>query len=64
MKEYEFEVNFTVKILANTYEEAVRKADKKYPDINGVTKFSPKTDEYGFYPTCKTIHMTESEYTW
>jgi len=55
MRKYNFEVKFTVPIEAATYEQAVRKADKQFPDVKGMTTFKVETDEYWFLPTKETL---------
>ncbi len=61
MKNYEFQVDFTVRFMARNYEEAVKWADNKYPDNNGYTTFVVKTDEVGFYPTADTVKQMHDE---
>ena len=40
MRKYNFEVKFTVPIEAESYDQAVRKADKQFPDVEGMTSTS------------------------
>jgi len=61
MNKYEFQVDFTVSFLANSYEQAVRYADSKYPDSNGYTQFIVKTEKVGFYPTADTVKEMHKE---
>ena len=55
MKEYNFDVNFTIPIEAESYDQAVRKADKQFPDEDGMTTFIIETEEYGFVPSKETL---------
>ncbi len=61
VQRYEFQVDFTVSFLADSYERAVEYADRKYPDTNGYTTFIVKTDEVGFYPTADTVKLMHKE---
>lgn len=61
MNKYEFQVDFTVSFLANSYEQAVRYADSKYPDSNGYTQFIVKTEKVGFTPTADTVKEMHKE---
>lgn len=61
VQRYEFQVDFTVSFLANSYEQAVKYADSKYPDNNGYTQFIVKTEEVGFYPTADTVKEMHKE---
>lgn len=57
VQKYEFQVDFTVSFFADSYEQAVRYADNKYPDNDGYTQFMVKTEEVGFYPTADTVKL-------
>mgnify|MGYP001248160487 FL=1 len=55
MKNYDFDVQFTVSIKAESYEQAVRIAAETFPDVHGKTMFIVDTDDYGFLPNQETI---------
>jgi len=55
MNKYIFDVQFEYVVEADSYDQAVRLADKQLPDENGLTTFVVKTDEYGFVPNGDTI---------
>ena len=61
MKEFIFDVNFTVSIEAESYEQAVRTANKTFPDINGKTVFIVDTDKYGFSPNQAIIEKMHDD---
>ena len=54
-KKYIFEVQFEYTVVANSYSEAVRLADKQLPDEDGKTTFVVNTMDYGFVPNQVTI---------
>ena len=55
MKKYIFDVQFEYVVEADSYDQAVRLADKQLPDENGLTTFVVKTDDYGFAPSGETV---------
>lgn len=55
MKKYIFDVQFEYVVEADSYDQAVRLADKQLPDENGLTTFVVKTDDYGFVPSGETV---------
>ena len=54
-KKYIFEVQFEYTVVANSYSEAVRLADKQLPDEDGKTTFVVNTMDYSFITNQETI---------
>ena len=54
-KKYIFEVQFEYTVVADSYSEAVRLADKQLPDEDRKTTFVVNTMDYGFIPNQETI---------
>lgn len=56
-KKYTFNVGFSVSIIAKTYNEAVIKAEKLYPNKQNMTTFKVLTDHVEFYPSSETLKL-------
>tara|TARA_B100000886_G_scaffold259373_1_gene184255 strand:+ start:16195 stop:16419 length:225 start_codon:yes stop_codon:yes gene_type:complete len=60
-KKYTFNVGFPVSIVAKTYNEAVTKAEKLYPNKKNMTTFKVLTDDVEFYPSSETLKLMHDQ---
>ena len=60
-KQYTFHVGFKVTIIAISYEDAVIKAERLYPDRKNKTTFIVPTEEVEFFPTNETLELLHKQ---